>query len=52
MLANCSNPPEEDMERIFNHEIVFGKENLKQLKELKRKYDPTCFFNKWIPIKS
>ena len=27
------------------------KENLKQLKVLKRKYDPTCFFNKWIPIK-
>jgi len=51
MLSNCSAPAVEDMERIMKPENVYGKENMEKLKELKRKYDPTCFFNKWIPIK-
>jgi len=50
-LISCSNPSEEELEKHFNPEIVYGKENLEKLKVIKRKYDPTCFFNKWVPIK-
>ena len=51
ILPSCSNPPEEDIEEFFKLETVYGKENLEKLKEVKKKYDPTCFFNKWVPIK-
>jgi hypothetical protein len=50
-FPNSCYPAEMDMENVFRPEIVFGKERFERLKELKRKYDPTCFFNKWIPIK-
>ena len=51
IIANNCTPPMEDVEKVLKPEIVFGKENLERLKVLKRKYDPTCFFNKWVPIK-
>jgi len=50
-FPNSCYPDETNMENVFKPEIMYGKENLERLKELKRKYDPTCFFNKWIPIK-
>ena len=50
-LISCSSPPEEELEKYFDPEITYGKENLEKLKVIKRKYDPTCFFNKWVPIK-
>jgi len=50
IMNDCA-PAVEDMEKLCNPEKVYGKENMEKLKELKRKYDPTCFFNKWIPIK-
>jgi len=48
IFPNCYGPLTEDLTKP---ELSYGKENLEILKELKRKYDPTCFFNKWIPIK-
>src|SRR5687768_5405018 len=44
--VNSCAPPAVDVEEFMKPAVVFGKENLEKLKELKRKYDPTCFFDK------
>jgi len=48
-IINACAPP--NMEEFMKPEMTYGKENIEKLKELKRKYDPTCFFNKLVPIK-
>ena len=37
------------METIDKSAIMFG-ENYPRLQEIKKKYDPELFFNRWYPI--
>lgn len=57
-VVKNSGKPQDDV-LIFNANIGSGEEkvqslfgdNLPRLKELKKKYDPGCIFDKWFPIR-